>query len=103
VAGPEVVEANTEDGEIRTGNVDGRWTNIEKPNGCYNESLLKLAEQRCGGLVEHPLWPAGGLDEFGRIRARISVALEDLPARLGLVFAFDEKDDGPRRVYDGDG
>jgi hypothetical protein len=85
------------------GEADGRRTNVEGPNGRYNESLLKLAEQRCGGPVEHPLLPAGGLDESGRIRARISFALEDLPDRLGLVFAFDEKDDGPRCVYDGYG
>jgi hypothetical protein len=94
---------DAEDDEGRDGEADGRWPNVKLPNGCYDESLLKLAEQRCGGPVEHPLWPAGGLDEFGRIRARISVAFEDLPDRLGLVFAFNEKDDGSRCIYDGDG
>jgi hypothetical protein len=98
-----VVEANAEDGEVRDGNADGRWTYVERPNGCYNDSLVKLAEQRRGGPVEHPLWPARGLDEFGRIRAQVRVAFESLLECLGLVLACDEKDDGPRRVYDGEG
>ena len=62
-----------------------------------------VAEQRRGGLVEHPLWFARGLDEFSRILSRVCIAFEDLPERLGLVFACDEEIHGPRRVYDGDG
>ena len=89
----------------------GRWrwrsprprTNLERPNGSYNESLLKLAEHRCGGLVDQPLWSTEGLDELGRIRARVRITFENLPECFGLVLACDEKDDGPRRVYDGDG
>jgi hypothetical protein len=77
-ADSEVVDEDVEDGEGRDGEADGRWTNVERPNGCYNESLRKLAEQRCGGLVEHPHWSAAGLDETGRIRARVRVASEDL-------------------------
>ena len=79
------------------------WTNVEGPNGSYDESLRKPAEQRCGGLVEHPLWSALGLDEAGRVLARVRVAFEDLPSASALSFACDEKDDGPRGVYDGDG
>src|SRR5215212_9789413 len=44
-----------------------------------------------------------GLDELGWIGARVHITFEDLPECFGLVFACDEKDDGPRRVYDGDG
>ena len=98
-----MVKANAEDGEVRDGKADDRLPNVKKPNGSSNKPPLQLAKQRCGGLVDHPLWSAGGLDEFGRIRARVRVAFENLPDCFGLVFAFDEKDDGPRCVYDGDG
>ena len=56
--GPEVVEEEAKDSG--GGEDDGRWTNVDGPNGSYDESLLKLAEQSRSGLVDHPLWSARG-------------------------------------------
>ena len=40
-----LVEEGAEDGQGSDGEADGRWTNLERPDGCYNESLRKLTER----------------------------------------------------------